>query len=170
MTEREKIAGRLKRAAARTGKTQRTLADEIGVCYATLNNYLTGLRAVPSDVLAALCRALELSPNTALGIDPDSRTEQEMQREWEEDTCRVALQTFGKESQVRMVFEEMAELQKELCKNLRDEPNRKHIIEEIADVEIMLEQMVQLYRCRGMVDEVRREKLKRLRGRMEKRG
>lgn len=168
MTEREKIAGRLKRAAARSGKTQKALADETGINYITFNNYITGNHAVPSDVLAALCRALGLSPNTALGIDPDSRTEQEIQREWEEDTCRVALQTFGKESQIRMVFEEMAELQKELCKNLRNEPNHKHIIEEIADVEIMLEQMVQLYRCRGDVDDMRREKLKRLRGRMSR--
>lgn len=170
MTEREKTAQRLKRAAKRSDKSLRALAGEIGVQYSTLSRYIRGDHAIPSDILAALCKALAISPNTALGIDPDSRTEQEIQREWEEDTCRVALQTFGKESQICMVFEEMAELQKELCKNLRDEPNCEHIIEEIADVEIMLEQMVQLYRCRDDVDDMRREKLKRLRGRMEKRG
>lgn len=163
MTEREKTARRLKRAAKRSGKSLRALAGEIGVQYATLSRYIRGDHAIPSDILAALCKALAISPNTALGIDPDTRTEQEMQREWEEDTCRLALQTFGRESQVRMVFEEMAELQKELCKNLRGASNRTHIAEEIADVEIVLEQMVQLYRCRGMVDDVRRGKLARLR-------
>lgn len=37
-----------------------------------------------------------------------------------------------------MLFEEMAELQKEICKNFRGQQNKEHIIEEYADVLIML--------------------------------
>ena len=40
-----------------------------------------------------------------------------------------------------MAFEEMSELQKEMCKRFRGEKNDDHIAEEIADVEIMLDQL-----------------------------
>lgn len=69
-----------------------------------------------------------------------------------------------------MVFEEMAELQDVLCKFLRgrvDEDTRTHIAEEIADVEIMLQQMVMLFDCAGQVETFRRYKLERLAGRIE---
>ena len=49
------------------------------------------------------------------------------------------------EKQIIMVFEEMAELQKELSKNLRGKDNINSIAEEIADVEIMIEQMKLLF-------------------------
>ncbi len=37
--------------------------------------------------------------------------------------CREALQTYGAESQTLMLFEEMSELQKELCKHARGRNN-----------------------------------------------
>lgn len=43
--------------------------------------------------------------------------------------------------QVIVAIEELSELQKELCKSLRGDTNYDNITEEIADVEIMLEQM-----------------------------
>ena len=67
------------------------------------------------------------------------------------ETCKAALETWGAVSQTNMVFEEMAELQKELCKNLRGKLNTLDIAEEIADVQIMLEQMMILYDCRESV-------------------
>ena len=67
--------------------------------------------------------------------------------------------------QTVMVFEEMAELQKELCKSLRGQDNRGYIAEEIADVRIMLDQMVILHGCTVAVDAWRQVKL----GRLEKR-
>lgn len=76
--------------------------------------------------------------------------------------CQAALETFGKELQVTMAIEEMSELTKELCKNSRGQENTTHIAEEIADVEIMLQQMVMLFDCAGQVDEFRRYKLERL--------
>lgn len=73
-----------------------------------------------------------------------------------------ALETYGKESQTTMVFEEMAELQKELCKNARGKENRTAIAEEIADVQIMLEQMMLLHSCYDMVQEFKNQKVERL--------
>lgn len=54
-----------------------------------------------------------------------------------------ALNAYGMREQITMVFEEMSELQKELCKYLRgdDAVTIANIAEEIADVEIMLDQM-----------------------------
>lgn len=82
-----------------------------------------------------------------------------------DEICRAALEAFGAEAQITMVFEEMAELQDVLCKFLRgrvDEDTRTHIAEEIADVEIMLCQMVMLFDCAGQVETFRRYKLERL--------
>ena len=79
-----------------------------------------------------------------------------------------ALMTYGAEAQILMVMEEMAELQKELCKNIRGKANVANIAEEIADVQIMLEQMMLLHDCRDAVDEWRRRKLERLEQRLPK--
>lgn len=89
----------------------------------------------------------------------------------ETDVFKDAIKEFGEAAQVTMVFEEMAELQKELCKWLRgntDAAERYRIAEEIADVEIMLAQMKLLFDNRGLVLSYRREKTARLAGRIEK--
>lgn len=43
--------------------------------------------------------------------------------------------------QLAVAIEELSELQKEICKSLRDKTNIDNIVEEIADVTIMLEQL-----------------------------
>lgn len=79
-----------------------------------------------------------------------------------DEICRAALETFGKSSQMQVAIEEMSELTKELCKNGRGQENTTHIAEEIADVEIMLRQMVMLFDCAGQVETFHRYKLERL--------
>ena len=78
-----------------------------------------------------------------------------------------ALMTYGAKAQILMVMEEMAELQKELCKNIRGKANVANIAEEIADVKIMLEQMILLYHCEHAVQANREYKLMRLENRIE---
>lgn len=78
----------------------------------------------------------------------------------------AALDTWGAEAQTRMVFEEMAELQKALCKNARGWDNRNAIAEEIADVYIMLGQMELLHCCSEQVRVYKQEKLDRLQSRI----
>lgn len=80
------------------------------------------------------------------------------------DTYTVAVQTFGKKAQLIMAMEEMAELTKELSKNIRDSNNVSAISEEMADVEIMLEQLKIIFSNRSEVDHIRSEKLLRLAG------
>lgn len=86
----------------------------------------------------------------------------------EREIERTALKIYGKESQMRMCIEEMAELTKELCKNLRYGDNRNAIVEEIADVEIMLEQMQILFNAEHDVVAMKYGKLERLKERMLK--
>ena len=80
---------------------------------------------------------------------------------------RRAIDTYGPDAQTRMVMEEMAELQKELCKNSRGADNLASIAEEIADVEIMLEQMMVLHDCESLVAGYKKYKLDRLEERLK---
>ena len=84
----------------------------------------------------------------------------------ERKTFCAALSRYGAQAQITMAFEEMAELQKELCKSLRGKDNRGYIAEEIADVRIMLDQMVILHDCAEDVDTWRKVKLWRLEKRL----
>lgn len=53
---------------------------------------------------------------------------------------------YGKEKQVLQTIEEMSELTKELLKNInRNEENKTDVILEIADVIIMIMQLIELY-------------------------
>lgn len=83
------------------------------------------------------------------------------------DIYRTALDKWGAAAQILMVMEEMAELQKELCKNCRGRENASCIAEEIADVEIMLEQMKLLFEVDELVKEFKGVKLRRLKARLE---
>ena len=94
-------------------------------------------------------------------------TEQEKAEAETEDILVMALTTYGAEAQTFMVMEEMSELQKELCKNVRGADNRDAIAEEIADVEIMLAQMKIHYDCADTVEAFKTEKLERLKKRIE---
>lgn len=52
----------------------------------------------------------------------------------ESEVLRRALGTYGSVLQIVVTMEEMSELQKELCKDLRGRGSFEHIAEEIADV------------------------------------
>lgn len=73
-----------------------------------------------------------------------------------------AITVFGADAQQDKLLEEMAELQKEILKHRLGEDNLVHIAEEIADVEIMLEQMKLIFCCTGTVKAIRNSKLRRL--------
>lgn len=78
-----------------------------------------------------------------------------------------AICTYGKEAQTLMFFEEVAELEKELCKNARGKQNHDEIVEEIADVEIMLEQLKIMYDVKqSQVELVKAFKVERLNRRL----
>lgn len=57
---------------------------------------------------------------------------------------------YGADHQKDKLFEEMAELQKEVCKEKDGKGDISHIAEELADVYVMLQQMQLIY---GITDE-----------------
>ena len=75
-----------------------------------------------------------------------------------------AIYIYGEESQMRMMIEEMSELTKELCKCFRGETEKRYILEEMADVQIMLDQMKMIF---GDTSEMEKAKVERLKGRLE---
>ena len=85
----------------------------------------------------------------------------------ETEVLQRARDTYGSSMQIVVMMEEMSELQKELCKYLRGRGSFEHIAEEIADVEIMLEQMKMLFCCTDDVRNERRRKVERLKERLD---
>ena len=57
------------------------------------------------------------------------------------ETLNGAIEVFGGYGQIVKAVEEMSELTQALCKLLAGEGDRNNIAEEMADVEIMLEQL-----------------------------
>jgi hypothetical protein len=84
-------------------------------------------------------------------------------------TYNQAIETYGVRAQKLMAIEEMSELTKEICKDFRGKLDREHLIEEMADVLIMLDQMLLLYKISGEeVGLMRIKKVERLKERLEK--
>lgn len=71
-----------------------------------------------------------------------------------------AIERYGAESQEGIAQEECAELIQAISKKHRGKPH--NIAEEIADVEIMLEQLKIINGCKNEVKEIRKQKIKRL--------
>lgn len=85
------------------------------------------------------------------------------------NTYNKAIELYGEKAQKLMAIEEMSELTKEICKDFRGKLDREHLIEEMADVLIMLDQMLLLYKISGEeVGLMRIKKVERLKERLEK--
>ena len=72
------------------------------------------------------------------------------------------IQKFGVENQCVVAVEELSELQKEVCKMLRKIGNVHNLAEEIADVQIILEQLVLIHNCESEVALLKVQKLQRV--------
>ena len=74
-------------------------------------------------------------------------------------TPELALAIYGREKQIHKTLEELAELSVELHHALDGRGDNDKILEEMADVEIMLSQMKMLY---GSTDAWKEKKIARL--------
>lgn len=84
------------------------------------------------------------------------------------NTYERALKTWGKDPQMLQVIEEMSELIKEILKNInRHKDNVAEIIEETADVEIMLEQLKYCYNIHKQVADYKEQKLQKIEQRLD---
>ena len=83
------------------------------------------------------------------------------------DVYGRAVTYYGESSRLLLTIEEMSELTKELVKRARGRDNLLAISEEMADVEIMLEQLKILFGNRAEIDSWKAKKLQRLVERMD---
>lgn len=83
------------------------------------------------------------------------------------ENCNTIANHYGKNSQILIAIEELSELTKELCKYKRNYNRRNELIEEIADVEIMIEQLKCLFDIHTEVSNEIDYKLERQNRRME---
>lgn len=74
----------------------------------------------------------------------------------------AAVEHFGHNNQIIKAIEEMSELIKELSKEIIRKGDEDNIREEIADVQIMIDQMVYLFDVQEKIAEIRKAKLNRL--------
>lgn len=83
------------------------------------------------------------------------------------NTLDVAVDYFGKDNQLMMLAEELAELIQAISKYKRNPSNIDSLIEEVADVEIMIEQLKIIFRKENKIDfsisKVKQQKTERLR-------
>lgn len=91
-------------------------------------------------------------------------------------TIDAAIIEYGENAQVDMAIEEMAELTKAICKRKRTGATgpeavaaRGQLLEEVADVFIMLVQLIRIFDGAEEVQQTVTEKLDRLKGRLERR-
>ena len=76
---------------------------------------------------------------------------------------KKAIEAWGNASQLLMAVEEMAELTQAISHLLRGRKNNKsEIIEELADVEVMCEQLRVIIDKNDKIDKIKEEKLARL--------
>ena len=81
--------------------------------------------------------------------------------------CKQAIMRYGKQGQMIVAIEELSELIKEITKNLRGRDNYAAISEEMADVYIMLEQLIMMFDNDNEIRGQMRLKMKRLKERMD---
>ena len=87
--------------------------------------------------------------------------------DFQRETVLSAIETFGKEAQLIMAMEEMSELIQALSKNMRGAENTDIIAEEIADVEIMILQLIEIFNCVESETDWYLKKLQRLNEKVE---
>lgn len=85
-------------------------------------------------------------------------------------TIHRVINVFGAQNQKMQALEELMELQSALFENVhRETDNRKNIVEEVADVEIMLAQIKEIFDIKPKeIEEIQDYKLRRLDHTIEK--
>ena len=84
-----------------------------------------------------------------------------------DDLYQLVMDRWGSDAQLTVVIEELSELIKEVCKMKRNMGNIEHLAEEVADVEIMCEQLRYIFDIEDDVDAWKESKLKRLANRLK---
>lgn len=138
MTQIEKIKAEIERLQAKTS---------IG-----LNEYTAGYENGKAEVCSLLLKFIN-----SLQAEPSS----------EEAILRRAIKVYGIHAQIDMALEEMGELIVALQHSLRGRASHVEVCEEVADVQIMMEQLAMIF-DKDIVRKYYESKIKRLEQRLNK--
>ena len=83
------------------------------------------------------------------------------------DLYQLAMDRWGSKAQLTVAIEELSELMKEICKVKRGMGDLNNLAEEVADVEIMCEQLRYIFDIDSVVDAWKQSKLTRLANRLK---
>ncbi len=126
----------------------------------SFNDCMDALHKFGEAVKYACDKVIDETPTEQLENTPADKEANE------EEIYHNLIKKYGKQ-QIIVAIEELSELQKELCKHLRDETNQKAIIEEVCDVQIMLDQIILYFGISALdLDTVKRWKLERTKERL----
>ena len=82
-------------------------------------------------------------------------------KKYQKNVCHSIANHYGIANQMPIAIEEMSELTKEICKYIRGNDNLNDLVEEIADVQIMVRQLITLFEVEIQVDKMIDYKLER---------
>lgn len=154
-TDRNEIAReRLSKLIECEGLNADRLAEICGYTRQQIHYALSGRKPITAKL------AIEIATNfpvDALYIMGEERPAMENETT---GILKATIHKYGAENQENMCIEECAELIHAINKKHRGKPH--NIAEEIADVEIVLEQVKMINGCYGEVDEIKKQKLARL--------
>lgn len=142
---------RLKKAIEIKGYTLEELAEKSGTTKNSIILWKSG--KVEPSFLNIMCVAKVLDVSLDWLAWGNTKTK-------EYEILTTAIRTYGEEAQERLAIEECAELIQAICHKHRGREN--NIPEEIADVEIMLEQLKITNDCADLVAKIHNQKIERL--------
>lgn len=174
MTPREKIdifGKRLMDLRKQKNKSRQKAADELGISRASLEFYEKGLRLPNVEVLTKIAVYFNASTDYLLGLSKVKCKDPEQKSRFDKLSEEIA-DCYGVEKQKNQLIEEMAELTQAIIKLWRFKRGVLHkaitekelmdnLIEEMADVKLVLDQLIYLMDAAAEVQDVMEYKVKR---------
>lgn len=164
---------RLSASIKENNLTQQELAKAIGTTRQAISWYVRGDNLPSVDVLMKMADYFNVSMDYLMGRDTD-KEEPILE---DKDVLQKAIDTYGEEAQQDMAIEEALELALAILKHRRAKREKhtedyiirrkNNIIEESADVKVMIKQLEMMFDCKDEVEEQVKFKVYRLKKRLE---
>lgn len=165
------IGVRIERLRLRINKTQMDVAEAIGVKRVTVTQWESGTRKVKPEMIVALAQYFNVTSDYLLGLSDVKNTDPEQKSRIDKMTEKIA-DYYGIESQKNQLVEEMAELTQAiiklwrykngvLYKKITEKELLTNMVGEMADVRLVLNQLIYLMDAAAEVQDVVEHKVNR---------
>ena len=141
------------------------LAKKIGYkSAASINRIEAGSANIPARKFDKFAEALEMAIKELFGLDEELNNEIKEPAEERLENLKKIAKYHGKKTQLEQLIEESAELIVAVRKYLREAEDLPfaNVVEEIADVEVMTNQIKYLFGIENKVEEIKATKIERI--------